>query len=151
TIVTLDGDKIRKAQPNDTPIGVISGTAALVANEKTFHHKDRFLKNEYGVTITNRKQVEFVDDEGNVSFEWRDIPVENPEYNDKIDYQSRSERPEWNVVGLLGQIYTNIEKDVIPGDYINGRAGVGYKDNVNGKGRVMKITSEYTEERGCAI
>lgn len=42
-------------------------------------------------------------------------------------------------------------KDVIPGDYINGRAGVGYKDNVNGKGRVMKITSEYTEERGCAI
>lgn len=151
TIVTLDGDKIRKAQPNDTPIGVISGTAALVANEKTFHHKDRFLKNEYGVTITNRKQVEFVDDEGNVSFEWRDVPVENPEYNDKIDYQSRSERPEWNVVGLLGQIYTNIEKDVIPGDYINGRAGVGYKDNVNGKGRVMKITSEYTEERGCAI
>ncbi|WP_308217550.1 peptidase G2 autoproteolytic cleavage domain-containing protein [Staphylococcus epidermidis] len=48
-------------------------------------------------------------------------------------------------------MYTNIEKDVIPGDYINGRAGVGYKDNVNGKGRVMKITSEYTEERGCAI
>ncbi|MDU7695915.1 MAG: peptidase G2 autoproteolytic cleavage domain-containing protein [Staphylococcus sp.] len=39
----------------------------------------------------------------------------------------------------------------MPGDYINGRAGVGYKDNVNGKGRVMKITSEYTEERGCAI
>ncbi|MEJ7535149.1 peptidase G2 autoproteolytic cleavage domain-containing protein, partial [Staphylococcus hominis] len=73
TIVTLDGDKIRKAQPSDEPIGVISGTAALVANEKTFHHKDRFLKNEYGVTITNRKQVEFVDDEGNVSFEWRDV------------------------------------------------------------------------------
>lgn len=151
TIVTLDGDKIRKAQPNDTPIGVISGTAALVANEKTFHHKDRFLKNEYGVTITNRKQVEFVDDEGNVSFEWRDVPVENPDYDDSISYESRSERPEWNTVGLLGQIYTNIEKDVIPGDYINGRAGVGYKDNVNGKGRVMKITSEYTEERGCAI
>lgn len=151
TIVTLDGDKIRKAQPSDEPIGVISGTAALVANEKTFHHKDRFLKNEYGVTITNRKQVEFVDDEGNVSFEWRDVPVENPDYDDSISYESRSERPEWNTVGLLGQIYTNIEKDVIPGDYINGRAGVGYKDNVNGKGRVMKITSEYTEERGCAI
>lgn len=151
TIVTLDGDKIRKAQPSDVPIGVISGTAALVANEKTFHHKGRFLKNEYGVTVTNRKQVEFTDDAGNISYEWRDVPVENPDYDPKIDYVSRSERPEWNTVGLLGQIYTNVEKDVIAGDYINGRAGIGYKDNVNGKGRVMKITSEYTEQRGCAI
>lgn len=151
TIVTLDGDKIRKAQPSDVPIGVISGTAALVANEKTFHHKDRFLKNEYGVTVTNRKQVEFTDDEGNISYEWRDVPVENPDYDPKQDYVSRSDRPEWNTVGLLGQIYTNVEKDVIAGDYINGRAGIGYKDNVNGKGRVMKITSEYTEQRGCAI
>lgn len=151
TIVTLDGDKIRKAQPSDVPIGVISGTAALVANEKTFHHKDRFLKNEYGVTVVNRKQVEFIDDEGNISYEWRDVPVENPDYDPKQDYASRSERPEWNTVGLLGQIYTNVEKDVIVGDWINGRAGIGYKDNVNGKGRVMKITSEYTEQRGCAI
>lgn len=47
---------------------------------------------------------------GNVSFEWRDVPVENPDYDDSISYESRSERPEWNVVGLLGQIYTNIEK-----------------------------------------
>lgn len=151
TIVTLDRDKIRKAQPSDVPIGVISGTAALVANEKTFHHKDRFLKNEYGVTITEHKQVEFTDDEGNITYEWRDVPVENPDYDPKIDYVSRSERPEWNTVGLLGQIYTNVEKDVIAGDYINGRAGVGFKDNVNGKGRVMKITSPYNEQRGCAI
>ena len=151
TIVTLDGDKIRKAQPSDEPIGVISGTAALVANEKTFHHKDRFLKNEYGVTITEHKQVEYLDDEGNMQYEWRDVPVENPDYDPKIDYVSRSERPEWNTVGLLGQIYTNVEKDVISGDYINGRAGIGFKDNVNGKGRVMKVTSPYNEQRGCAI
>jgi hypothetical protein len=151
TIVTLDDDKIRKAQPSDVPIGVISGTAALVANEKTYHHKDKFLKNEYGVTITERKQIENIDDNGESYFEWRDIPVENPEYDSEIDYVSRSDRPEWNTVGLLGQIYTNVEKDVVAGDYINGRAGIGFKDNLNGKGRVMKITSEYSEERGCAI
>ena len=133
------------------PIGVISGTAALVANEKTYHHKDKFLKNEYGVTITERKQIENIDDNGESYFEWRDIPVENPEYDSEIDYVSRSDRPEWNTVGLLGQIYTNVEKDVVAGDYINGRAGIGFKDNLNGKGRVMKITSEYSEERGCAI
>lgn len=151
TIVTLDGAKIRKAQPNDEPIGVISGTAALVANDKTYHHKDRYLQNEYGMTVTKRVQKEFIDDNGNSVFEWRDIPIENPEYDETLPYVSRSDRPEWNTVGLIGQIYTNVEKDVIPGDLINGKAGIGFKDNVNGKGRVMAITTEFTEERGCAI
>lgn len=151
TVVTLDGDKVRKAQPNDVPIGVISGTAALVANEKSYHHKDRFLKNEYGVTVTEHKQVSYLDDEGHEQFEWRDVPVENPDYDPSIEYMSRSERPEWNTVGLLGQIYTNVEKDVVAGDLINGRAGIGYKDNVNGKGRVMKITTPYDDKKGFGI
>lgn len=151
TIVTLDGDKIRKAQPNDEPIGVISGTAALVANDKTYHHKDRYLQNEYGMTLTKRVQREFEDVDGNTVFEWRDEPIENPNYNEDLPYVSRSERPEWNTVGLIGQIYTNVEKDVIAGDLINGKAGIGYKDNVNGKGRVMAITTPYNEERGFAI
>lgn len=110
TIVTLDGDKIRKAQPNDEPIGVISGTAALVANDKTYHHKDRYLQNEYGMTLTKRVQREFEDVDGNTVFEWRDEPIENPNYNEDLPYVSRSERPEWNTVGLIGQIYTNVEK-----------------------------------------
>lgn len=151
TIVTLDGDKIRKAQPSDEPIGVISGTAALVANDKTYHHKDRYLQNEYGMTLTKRVQREFEDVDGNPVFEWRDEPIENPNYNEDLPYVSRSERPEWNTVGLIGQIYTNVEKDVIAGDLINGKAGIGYKDNVNGKGRVMAITTPYNEERGFAI
>ncbi|TJX95198.1 peptidase G2 autoproteolytic cleavage domain-containing protein [Staphylococcus haemolyticus] len=151
TIVTLDGDKIRKAQPNDEPIGVISGTAALVANDKTYHHKDRYLQNEYGMTLTKRVQREFEDVDGNPVFEWRDEPIENPNYNEDLPYVSRSERPEWNTVGLIGQIYTNVEKDVIAGDLINGKAGIGYKDNVNGKGRVMAVTTPYNEERGFAI
>lgn len=151
TIVTLDGDKIRKAQPNDEPIGVISGTAALVANDKTYHHKDRYLQNEYGMTLTKRVQREFEDVDGNPVFEWRDEPIENPNYNEDLPYVSRSERPEWNTVGLIGQIYTNVEKDVIAGDLINGKAGIGYKDNVNGKGRVMAVTTPYNDERGFAI
>ncbi|WP_053038584.1 peptidase G2 autoproteolytic cleavage domain-containing protein [Staphylococcus haemolyticus] len=151
TIVTLDGDKIRKAQPNDEPIGVISGTAALVANDKTYHHKDRYLQNEYGMTLTKRVQREFEDVDGNPVFEWRDEPIENPNYNEDLPYVSRSERPEWNTVGLIGQIYTNVEKDVVAGDLINGKAGIGYKDNVSGKGRVMAVTTPYNEERGFAI
>ena len=57
TIVTLDNGKIRKTQPDEPILGVISGTAALIANDKSYHHKDRFLKNEYGVTITEKKNL----------------------------------------------------------------------------------------------
>ncbi|MFS4466032.1 peptidase G2 autoproteolytic cleavage domain-containing protein [Staphylococcus haemolyticus] len=151
TIVTLDGDKIRKAQPNERILGVISGTAALVANDKTYHHKDRYLQNEYGMTLTKRVQKEFTDDNGNSIFEWRDEPIENPDYDPNLPYIARSERPEWNAVGLIGQIYTNVEQDVVAGDLINARAGIGYKDNANGKGWVMAITTPYTTERGYAI
>ena len=151
TIVTLDGGKIRKAQPNEPILGVISGTAALIANDKAYHHKDRYLVDDYGVLVTERKQVENIDDEGNVYYEWRDVPVENPNYDPKLAYVPRSERPEWNAVGLLGQIYTNVDKDVIANDFINSRAGIGYTDNVNGKGWVQEITSPYSEDRGFAI
>lgn len=150
-IVALDGSKVRKAQQGDYPIGIISGTASLVSNDKSFHHKDRYLKDEYGVVMTEHKEVTYTDDEGIEHSEWRDIPVDNPDYVEDLEYKSRSERPEWNTVGMLGQIYTNVEKDVRAGDFISGRAGIGFKDYENGRGLVMEITSEYTDERGCAI
>lgn len=151
TIVTLDEGKIRRAQPDEPILGVISGTAALVANDKSYHHKDRYLVDDYGVLVTEHKQVSYTDDDGNVHYEWRDIPVENPNYNPSLPYVSRSERSEWNAVGLLGQIYTNVDKNVIANDFINSRAGVGYTDNANGKGWVQEITTPYSEDRGCAI
>lgn len=150
-IVALDGSKVRKSQQGDHDIGVISGTASLVSNDKSFHHKDRYLKDEYGVVMTEHKEVTYTDDEGIEHSEWRDIPVDNPDYVEDLEYKSRSERPEWNTVGMLGQIYTNVEKDVRAGDFISGRAGIGFKDYENGRGLVMEITSEYTDERGCAI
>lgn len=150
-IVALDGSKVRKSQQGDRDIGVISGTASLVSNDKSFHHKDRYLKDEYGVVMTEHKEVTYTDDEGIEHSEWRDIPVDNPDYVEDLEYKSRSERLEWNTVGMLGQIYTNVEKDVRAGDFISGRAGIGFKDYENGRGIVMEITSEYTDERGCAI
>ncbi|MDW8564718.1 peptidase G2 autoproteolytic cleavage domain-containing protein [Staphylococcus shinii] len=150
-IVTLDGDKVRKAQQGDFPIGIISGTASLVSNDKSFHHKDRFLKDEYGVIVTETKEVLNYDKEGNEYPEYREIPVKNPNYIEDIEYKPRSERPEWNTVGMIGQIYTNVEKNVVAGDFISGRAGIGYKDYEKGRGIVMEVTTPYTEERGCAI
>lgn len=151
SIVALDGDKVRKAQPNDKMIGVISGTASVIGNAKQFHHKDRYLIDEYGVEITEKVVSTYLDDDGIEQEDVKELPIENPDYDPDADYTPRESREEWNVVGLLGQIHTNVDKEVQPGDSLIAKAGIGYKDNINGKGVVMAITSEYTEERGCAI
>lgn len=151
TIVTLDGRYIRKAQANDKPIGVISGTAGVVLGDQLFHHKDRFIKDEFGVVVTEQQEVEIVKDTGEVVKELRDVPLVNPEYDENEDYLARSDRPEWNVVGLTGQVFTRIDGTVKPNDYIKANNGIGTKDNVNGYYRVMDITTPFNTEKGYGV
>ena len=151
TIVTLDGRYIRKAQANDKPIGVISGTAGIVLGDQLFHHKDRFIKDEFGVVVTEQQEVEIVKDTGEVVKELRDVPLVNPEYDENEDYLARSDRPEWNVVGLTGQVFTRIDNTVKANDYIKANNGIGTKDNVNGYYRVMEITTPYNTDKGYGV
>src|SRR5699024_1641941 len=151
-IVTLDGRYIRKANSNDTPIGVISGTAGVILGDQMFHHKDKFLKDEFGVTLTEMQTKEWQDDEGNWYSEEVDVPIPNPDYVEyDEDYKPRSERPEWNVVGLMGQVYTRIDSTVSNNDYIKPNKGVGTKDNNNGFYRVLEITTPYENEKGYGV
>ena len=151
-IVTLDGRYIRKANSNDTPIGVISGTAGVILGDQMFHHKDKFLKDEFGVTQTELQTKEWQDDEGNWYSEEVDVPIPNPEYIEYSDeYIDRSNRPEWNVVGLMGQVYTRIDSTVSVNDYIKPNKGVGTKDNNNGFYRVLEITTPYDSDKGYGV
>ena len=151
-IVTLDGRYIRKANSNDTPIGVISGTAGVILGDQMFHHKDKFLKDEFGVTQTELQTKEWQDDEGNWYSEEVDVPIPNPEYVEYSDeYIDRSNRPEWNVVGLMGQVYTRIDSTVSVNDYIKPNKGVGTKDNNNGFYRVLEITTPYDNEKEYGV
>ena len=151
-IVTLDGRYIRKANSNDTPIGVISGTAGVILGDQMFHHKDKFLKDEFGVTLTEMQIKEWQDDEGNWYSEEVDVPIPNPEYVEHDnEYIDRSNRPEWNVVGLMGQVYTRIDSTVSVNDYIKPNKGVGTKDNNNGFYRVLEITTPYDSDKGYGV
>ncbi|WP_210133672.1 peptidase G2 autoproteolytic cleavage domain-containing protein [Staphylococcus sp. GDY8P131P] len=151
-IVTLDGRYIRKANSNDTPIGVISGTAGVILGDQMFHHKDKFLKDEFGVTQTELQTKEWQDDEGNWYSEEVDVPIPNPEYVEYADeYIDRSNRPEWNVVGLMGQVYTRIDSTVSVNDYIKPNKGVGTKDNNNGFYKVLEITTPYDNEKEYGV
>ena len=150
-MVALDGRYIRKANSNDIPIGVISGTAGVVLGNQMFHHKDKFLKDEFGVTLTEWTTKEWQDDKGNWYSEEVETPIPNPDFVEKEDYEARSERPEWNVVGLMGQVFTRIDSTVSVNDYIKPDKGIGTKDNNNGYYRVLEITTPYDSEKGYGV
>ena len=151
-IVTLDGRYIRKANGKDKPIGVISGTAGVILGDQMFHHKDKFLKDEFGVTQTELQTKEWQDDEGNWYSEEVEVPIPNPDFDEIVDaYVPRSERPEWNVVGLVGQVFTRIDSTVSVNDYIKPERGIGTKDNNEGYYRVLEITTPYNTEKGYGV
>lgn len=152
-MVTLDGRYIRKANSNDIPIGVISGTAGVILGDAMFHHKDKFLKDDFGVTLTQTELKEWQDDEGNKYSEEVEVPIPNPEWkeSDGEEYLDRASRPEWNVVGLMGQVFTRIDSTVQANDYIKPNKGIGTKDNNNGYYRVLEITTPYDSEKGYGV
>ncbi|MDV3051848.1 peptidase G2 autoproteolytic cleavage domain-containing protein [Staphylococcus ureilyticus] len=151
-LVTLDGRYVRKANSNDTPIGVISGTAGVILGDQMFHHKEKFLKDEFGVTQTEWTTKEWQDDEGKWYSEEVELPIPNPDWKESDNkYIDRSQRPEWNVVGLVGQVYTRIDSTVSENDYIKPNKGIGTKDNNNGFYRVLEITTPYDNEKGYGV
>ena len=117
-----------------------------------FHHKDKFLKDEFGVTLTQTETKEWQDDEGNWYSEEVEVPIPNPDWEESDgEYLDRASRPEWNVVGLMGQVFTRIDSSVQANDYIKADKGIGTKDNQNGSYRVLEITTPYDIEKGYGV
>lgn len=152
-IVSMNGRYIRKAQRGDKPIGVVSGTAGLVMGDQLFHHKSKFKKDKFGVTLTKLVESKFVDDDGVEHVELMNQPIINDDYNDSEEesYQSRSERSEWAVVGLTGQVYTRIDNTVEVNDTISAINGIATKDSENGYWHVEEITTPYDKKEGYGV
>lgn len=156
TVVTLDGRFITPANKDDKPLGVISGTAGIILGENTYYHKDKYLKNEFGVTLYEYRDV--IENHTNENGEKverivrRNMPVLNPDYNADLDevYLSRSERVEWNVVGLLGQIYVRVDESVKAGDSLGFSKGIAHNDT-NGHWQVMSVTTPFDTSKGYGV
>jgi hypothetical protein len=107
-LVSLDGEKIKLANSEDDYIlGVITGTGAFIGNSASENWQGKYLTDEYGEKILQDVEIPEKIDEvtGKV------IPaytvkqwVINPEYNPDQEYISRENRPEWDPVGMLGQV-----------------------------------------------
>jgi hypothetical protein len=112
TVVELTGSFIKPCTVAENAIGVISNKPSVLGNsdegtadEWVGKYKKDIWGNYEMVEEEYQEEVGF-DEEQNPIYETKTkiVRVLNPNYDPTIAYIPRAERPEWNVVGLVGQI-----------------------------------------------
>ena len=154
TIVTLEKGKgkIRPAQKGERMKGVISKTAGIMLGQSTYHWQGRYLKDDFGEVLLEKRMVKIKDDDGNVREELQMLPIENPDYQEELSYKSREERPEWNKVGLLGQVRIRVDDTVGEEDHVIANGGLATRaDDPNQGYEVMEIIIPYDENKGYGV
>lgn len=101
--------KIKIAMSGDKIIGVVSGNASVVGNTFEDTWSGIYLHDVYGRPIKEEieeERVVGVDEDGNEIKETvkRTVLKVNPDYDPNQTYIPRSQRPEWDIIGLLGQL-----------------------------------------------
>jgi hypothetical protein len=155
-IVALEGRKIRKANSTDKRyLGVISKTAGVILGGAGFCWQGRYLYDEFGGLITQPIPHPNWEPQEGQTEEDRPlitVEVENPDYDPEREYQDRQNRPEWHIVGMLGQIHIRIDNTVQAKDYIRSNEnGIGTKNETEQGWYVMDITTPYSEEKGYGV
>jgi len=142
--VVLEGNKIRKAESGETPIGVISANPAVVGDTAFNKWSEKYLRDDFGSYILENYTVTewFAEgDQGSETyygFESDKIPVGtiipesattrstdddgkplkrrtlNPSYDETQSYIPREERKEWDTVGLMGKLRLRKGQPVAP-------------------------------------
>lgn len=150
--VTLDGDKIRLASSNDDFIlGIVSGNPSVVGDVHDDQWQGMYLYDVYGRPIWEDIDVpdEVVerpdpeDPEKMISEVIIPAHTEhrqklNPDYDNSQKYIPRSERPEWDAVGMLGKLVAVDDGTCQTNGWCNvGDAGVATASNKQTKYRCM--------------
>jgi len=82
--------------------------------------KNAIGKHQVPVMETYEEEIDILDENGQPvmvgigEFETKTRPKINPEYDETKEYISRNKRPEWNCVGLLGQIPLRKDQPTAP-------------------------------------
>ena len=148
-IVTLEGNKIRFADSTDDILGIISGTAGVIGNAAELDWKDRYLTDEYGRIIYDEIELEQTTCDPNdpekeiVETIRRKVPRINPDFDSTLEYVPRTERPEWGVVGLMGQIYVRDNGLAVIGGYVTPTQGIATPSLEPTRMRVMERINDH--------
>ena len=106
--VTLDGEKIKIAEPDDYVLGIVSGRPAIIGNGDE-DWQGRYIHDEFGDFIIEEFQYEekILNEETDETIIVTKIGAkykENPDYNSSLPYVQREARPEWDAVGMVGAL-----------------------------------------------
>lgn len=149
-IVTLDGDKIVKANTGDDVLGICSGTAMVLGDSAEWNWTKRYLTDDFGRIIYEDYDVEHeeVKDENTgkvIEKAWTEhihAPKENPEYNASKAYIKRADRPEWQIVGMMGKIYVRDDGTCVVNGYADVKDGIATKASGKTNMRVMERVTD---------
>lgn len=149
-IVCLDGDKIVKANTGDDVLGICSGTAMVLGDSAEWNWSKRYLTDDFGRIIYEDYDVEHeeIKDEetGKVIEEaWTEhihAPKQNPEYDASQPYVKRADRPEWQIVGMMGKIYVRDDGSCVVNGYADVKDGIATKANGKTNMRVMERVTD---------
>lgn len=148
-IVTLDGDKIVKANTGDDILGICSGTAMVLGDSAEWNWSKRYLTDDFGRIIYEDYDVEheaIYNPEGELIEEaWTEhihAPKQNPDYDASQPYVKRADRPEWQIVGMMGKIYVRDDGSCIVNGYADVKDGIATKANGKTNMRVMERVTD---------
>ena len=148
-IVTLDGDKIVKANTGDDVLGICSGTAMVLGDSAEWNWSKRYLTDDFGRIIYEDRmehhEAIYNPDGELIKEAWDEevhAPKINPDYNASRAYIKRSDRPEWQIVGMMGKIYVRDDGSCIVNGYADVKDGIATKANGKTNMRVMERVSD---------
>ena len=149
-IVTLDGDKIVKANTGDDVLGICSGTAMVLGDSAEWNWSKRYLTDDFGRIIYEDYDVEHeeIKDEetGKIIEEaWTEhihAPKQNPEYDASQPYAKRADRPEWQIVGMMGKLYVRDDGSCVVNGYADVKDGIATKANGKTNMRVVERVTD---------
>lgn len=137
--VTLDGEHIRIAEPDDGYIlGIVSATPSVVGDVYDDQWQGMEVRDVFGRTVMEMRDfpAELGPDGEEIIPARRELaPKLNPDYNHTVKYQPRTQRPEWAAVGLLGKLVAVDDGSC----QVNGWAAVGK----GGKAAATAVRTRY--------
>jgi hypothetical protein len=112
TVVELEDDKIKVCVDANNAIGVISSNPTLIGNNEDGTADEwvgKYEKDEWGRYVMEDYTYEipdYINESGDTIYKTvtEQIPKLSINYDPNIVYIPRSQRSEWNVVGLVGQV-----------------------------------------------
>ena len=125
SVIVAKNGKIRAAKVGEVPIGVVTNNTAFIGNSYR-EWPGKYEKDEFGnikleeIEIKNSEKYLIGLEEGSnseIKGKSQKVirPKISPDYDKTQTYVQRENRPEWNIVGILGQLRLKKGQPTAPG------------------------------------